>query len=131
MPETLLGNNIEFFMKAVFGSMAKPGAVNDVAMGEYVRVLKHKPSLHATIEDYRAGASIDMKIDASDLGVKLTMPVLVLWGLDGKMARYDMVNIWKDHAENVTGRGIAGAGHFMVEDKPHQTLAAIQEFLKA
>ena len=131
LPEKLLGDNIDFFAKAVFDSMTKTGAVSEVALSEYVRAMKHKPTLHAMIEDYRAGATIDMVTDASDLDVKLKMPVLVLWGLDGKMARYDLLNIWKDRAENVTGRGIAGAGHFMVEDNPQQTLAAIQEFLRA
>jgi len=71
-----------------------------------------------------------MDIDESDMDVKLKMPVLVLWGLDGKMARYNMLKIWKYRAENVTGQGIAGVGHFMVEDNPQETLAVIQEFLE-
>lgn len=129
-PEIMWGNSVDFISKAVFGSMTKPGAVSAVALGEYVRAMKHKPTLHAMIEDYRAGASIDMEIDESDMDVKLKMPLLVLWGLDGKMANYDMLKIWKERAENVTGQGIAGAGHFMVEDNPKDTLAAIKTFLK-
>jgi haloacetate dehalogenase len=129
MPEVVWGNSADFIMQAIFGSLSKSGTISDVILQDYTRITKHKPNLHAMIEDYRAGATIDMQIDESDMDVKLKMPVLVLWGLDGKMARYDVVNIWQERAADVRGHGIANAGHFMVEDNPKDTLAAIVEFL--
>jgi hypothetical protein len=47
-------------------------------------------------EDYRAGASIDLKHDEADLHRKIACPLLVLWGARAPMGRiYDILSIWK------------------------------------
>jgi haloacetate dehalogenase len=128
-PETLLGNNAEYHMeylaKALGGKVFSPEAY-----GEYLRWFKQPESIHASCEDYRAGATIDLEHDALDKGRKLNMPLLTLWGESSLVGRaYDNLSIWRDYAENVTGKGIPG-GHFIAEESPKETLAALLEFLQ-
>src|SRR4029453_10423916 len=74
-------------------------AQNDAALArattdiqrEYLRTAGQPENIHAMCEDYRAGASIDLKHDAADLNKKIESPLLTLWGERGPMGRlYDV-----------------------------------------
>jgi len=55
----------------------------------------------------------------------------VLWGERGTVGRlYDVMNILRQHAVNVAGKALP-AGHFIPEEVPDQTLAAVLPFLQA
>jgi haloacetate dehalogenase len=98
---------------------------------EYLRVYKDPAAIHAMCEDYRAGASIDLKHDETDLHKKIECPLLVLWGLKGVVGRlYDPLAIWRERASQVTGKGLPG-GHNLQEELPEQTLTELRAFLKA
>jgi haloacetate dehalogenase len=43
---------------------------------------------------------------------------------------YDVLAAWRERAVNVSGKGLAG-GHSLQEEKPEETLAELQAFLKA
>jgi haloacetate dehalogenase len=47
-------------------------------------------------------------------------------GLAGR--KYDVLSVWKDRAERVSGKALPG-GHWLAEELPHQTLAEIKSFL--
>ena len=53
-------------------------------MAEYIRCFRNPTAIHAMCEDYRAAASIDLEHDQADraAGVKISCPLLVLWGGD-------------------------------------------------
>ena len=81
-------------------------------------------------EDYRAGASIDLKHDETDLRRKIAAPMLALWGEKSPMGRlYDVLAIWRERGTKVTGKGLPG-GHNLQEDVPEQVLAEIRSFLR-
>ncbi len=89
------------------------------------------------IEDYRAGASIDLEHDAASTaaGQRIAAPCLVLWGERGVVGRHRTgpLDVWRPLAtepELVTGGVIAGAGHFLAEENHADTLAALQAFLR-
>jgi len=97
---------------------------------EYLRTSSTPENIHAMCEDYRAGASIDLKHDEADLAKKIACPLLTLWGLKGPMGRlYDVLAIWKGKGVNVSGNGVA-AGHNVQEDAPAEVLAELRPFLK-
>jgi haloacetate dehalogenase len=82
-------------------------------------------------EDYRAGASIDLKHDAADLSHPIACPLLVLWGERSPMGRlYDVLSIWRERGVRVTGKGLPG-GHNLQEDVPDDVFAEVSAFLKA
>ena len=107
----------------------KARATNEVQI-EYLRTSSLPENIHAMCEDYRAGASIDLKHDEADLAKKIACPVLTLWGLKGPMGRiYDVLAIWKERGVTVTGKGLPG-GHNLQEDVPADVLAELRVFLK-
>jgi haloacetate dehalogenase len=57
--------------------------------------------------------------------------LLVLWGERGTVGRlYDVMSVWRTHAVNITGKGLPAA-HFIPEEVPDETLAALLPFLQA
>ncbi len=116
-------------------------AANDAALArttndvqrEYLRNNTNLQTIHAMCEDYRASASTDLEIDAADIkaGKKIQCPLLTLWAANGAMGRlYDVLAIWKDEGVNVSGKGLPG-NHSLQESAPKETLAEIQQFLRA
>jgi haloacetate dehalogenase len=72
-------------------------------------------------EDYRASASIDLEHDRSDLDRRITCPLLVLWGGENPIwERFDMLDIWRQRADTVTGEALA-CGHYLAEEAPDAT----------
>jgi len=125
-PETLIGNSAEFYLRSRFLG-AKFFAPEAIA--EYLRAFKDPATIHATCEDYRAGATIDMTHAEETADRKVTCPLLVLWGQRGLVGRiYDVMKIWREHSTNVTGQALPG-GHFLPEELPDETLAALAAFL--
>ncbi|MBV9768639.1 MAG: hypothetical protein JOZ32_03635, partial [Bryobacterales bacterium] len=99
----------------------------------YLRNNTDPLTIHAMCEDYRASASIDLELDASDMkaGKKIQCPLLTLWAATGAMGKlYDVLAIWKDEGVNVSGKGLPG-NHSLQESAPMETLAEIQQFLRA
>ena len=109
-------------------------ATNDVQR-EYLRHTTDPLMLHGMCEDYRASASIDLKIDEADAkeGKKIQCPLLALWAANGAMGKlYDVLGIWKQEGVNVSGKGLPPpANHSLQESSPQETLAELQKFLKS
>jgi haloacetate dehalogenase len=98
---------------------------------EYLRTSSQPENIHGMCEDYRAGASIDLKHDEADLGKRMACPVLALWSERGPIGRlFDVMKIWRERGTNVAGKGLPG-GHYLQEDVPEQVLAEIRSLLKA
>jgi haloacetate dehalogenase len=98
---------------------------------EYLRTADTPENIHAMCEDYRASASVDLKIDEADIkaGKKIQCPLLTLWAATGSMGKlYDVLGIWREEGVNVTGKGLPG-NHSLQESAPKETLAELQKFL--
>lgn len=101
------------------------------ALAEYARAFDDPRTIHATCEDYRAAATIDLVHDRKDLRKKIRMPVLALWGRQGVIeALFDCLADWREVATDVRGRALQ-CGHFIAEEKPKELLAELRRFLKA
>lgn len=110
---------------------AQKARATDEIQIEYLRTSSTPENIHAMCEDYRAGASIDLKHDEADLRKKITCPLRVLWAEKGAMGRiYDVMKIWKERGTKVTGRPLPG-GHNLQEDVPEMVLEEIQTLIKA
>jgi haloacetate dehalogenase len=99
-------------------------------MREYVRAFRDPRCIHATCEDYRASATIDLEHDRKDRKKKLRMPLLALWGKRGVIERFfDPLRDWREVARDVTGRALP-CGHFLPEEAPRETLGELRRFLR-
>jgi len=97
-----------------------------------LRAMHDPDTVHAMVEDYRAGLGVDRRADDADLaaGVRIGCPVLVLWaeGDDLPSLYGDVLGVWRDWAPRVRGRGL-GSGHHLSEDVPEELAAEVRGFL--
>ena len=129
LPETLLSNNASFFFKErVFYGMI-PKFIPEEIYKEYLRHFKNPANMHAMCEDYRAGATIDLEHDEQDMNVKITCPVLALWGANGVMGtQFNVIETWRERALNVSGKSLP-CGHWLPEQLPEQVYEELNKFL--
>jgi haloacetate dehalogenase len=132
LPEVLIGGAPEYFLRRKLEQWSGPDArFAEEAMAEYVRCFSDPDAIRGSCEDYRAGASIDLEHDDADAaaGRKVGCPLLVLWGAHGFVGlAYDVLAVWREYAEDVQGSAI-DAGHFVPEEAPEATIAALRDFL--
>jgi len=133
MPERMIGADPLYYLQRKLKGWASAGVSFDPrAMAEYERCFANPQTIHATCEDYRAAATIDLEHDEADVGAgrKLKCPVLALWGDKGVVHRlYDPVNDWKTVAHDVRGQALP-SGHYLAEDAPAATIEALAAFLR-
>jgi len=129
LPEHMIGCDPEFFLRHMFGTLLQnEDAIEPAAWNEYLRCFRNPETIRATCDEYRAGASIDLVQDRADLAQKVRVPMLVLWGMrSGQGSGYDVLKVWRDHADDVRGLGI-DSGHFIPEEQPDRVYAALKEF---
>ena len=129
LPERMIGADSEFFLRSKCGQWGRTeGAITDATFADYLRCFQRPETVHAMCEDYRAAATIDLDHDAADADIKLAMPLLALWGVDGFVGtNYDVLAEWRQVARNVSGHGVPG-GHYLPEEAPEETLAALVNF---
>jgi haloacetate dehalogenase len=96
------------------------------AVAAYVEAFSDPATVHATCEDYRAGASIDLEHDDADVDTRIACPLLITWGAKGKPQ--DLGEIWRRRATDVDAVPLP-AGHFLAEELPDETAAVLLDFL--
>jgi haloacetate dehalogenase len=99
---------------------------------DFRRAVHDPDTVHAMLEDYRAGLTVDRAADDQDRmrGRRLKCPVLFLWATGDDLTELydDPIAIWREWADDVTGSPIQ-SGHHMAEEAPEILAAAIFDFL--
>jgi len=129
LPERMIAADPEYYLREKLKRWGGPEAsYAEEAVAEYLRCFSDPDTIHASCEDYRAAATIDMLHDEADMHTKLQMPLLVLWGSQGFVNRnYDLLSVWRERAENVQGKALA-SGHFLPEEAPDEVLTELIDF---
>jgi haloacetate dehalogenase len=133
LPEHLIGQDPEFFLKRKLGSWGADFTLFEPeAVADYLACFSDPATIHASCEDYRAAASIDLVHDRTDrnAGRRLACPLLVLWGKQGNLGGEDVLRHWRERAADVRGQAM-DCGHFLAEEAPRKTLEQIQAFIDA
>jgi haloacetate dehalogenase len=127
LPERLIGSDPVYYLRRKIGAWAAGASRFDPrAQAEYERCFNNPATIHATCEDYRAAASLDLEHDAADADKRVACPLLVLWGEKGVINRlFDPLSDWRGVAKDVRGKALP-CGHFLAEEAPEETL---QEFV--
>jgi haloacetate dehalogenase len=135
LPERLIAADPDFYLESKTGGFGLDPrkevseTFDPAALEDYKRCFRDPAAIHASCEDYRAAATIDLEHDRADLNRKIACPLLVLWGTQGLVGRqFDVLGLWRERAGDVTGRSI-DCGHYLAEEAPADTLAALQAFL--
>ena len=128
LPERLIAADPDYYIDWILKKWAQDAAAfTPEAIAEYKRCFRDPATIHATCEDYRAGAAIDLEHDDADLAKKVACPLLALWG-QGPATRWStIVETWKERAPLATGFPLS-CGHFLPEEKPNETIKALRDF---
>ena len=131
LPERLIGADPGYYLRWKLGGWgSKLDCFDPSALAEYERCFADPATIHATCEDYRAAATIDLEHDKADELSKLACPLLVLLGENGVVNRlFRPVEEWSRVAADVRGWTLL-AGHFLPEEAPEHTLAALSDFFR-
>lgn len=137
LPEMLIGKAPVEYLDYTMGKWTGPDGVSifaPEAMAHYYDFFSQPERLHATCEDYRSGQTFDLAADEADVaaGRKIACPVLALWGTRGIPSGgggEGPLAVWRKWADTVEGAGI-DAGHFIAEEKPDETAAALIRFFR-
>ncbi|WP_036233296.1 alpha/beta fold hydrolase [Marinobacterium litorale] len=129
LPEHMIGLDPDYYLSEKLRRWAAPGALFDPqAVAEYQRCFRQPEVIHASCEDYRAAATIDLIHDRADCNRQVEPPLLVLWGDKGFVHRtYDLLSVWQGYARRVEGHSLS-SGHFLPEETPEQVIDALQLF---
>jgi haloacetate dehalogenase len=132
LPERLIGLDPQFYLELILSELNKtPGALKPEAVSEYRRCFCCASTIHATCEDFRAAADIDLEMDEADerAGNKIVAPVHALWGAKNSVGQlWDVLATWRAKAASiVTGRSL-DCGHFLQEERPEETFEELQQF---
>jgi haloacetate dehalogenase len=128
-PERMIGADPDGYWQKKCGSgSAGMTPFAPEALAEYLRCFRDPAVIHASCEDYRAAATIDLVHDDADDGRKLTQPVLALWGAHGAVHRcFDVLALWRERATDVRGWPLPG-GHYLAEEVPDAVASAFRDF---
>lgn len=133
LPERLIGGDPIFYLHRKLGAWGAGGlaAYAPEALAEYERCFADPAVIHASCEDYRAAAGIDLEHDEADLNARIACPLLVLWGTKGLMERhFDVLATWRERASgSVEGKALP-CGHFLPEEQPEATAAELMRFFR-
>lgn len=137
LPEMLIGKEPVRYIDHTLASWTKSKSLapfDEGALAHYRAFFAQPERIRACCEDYRAGATIDVEHDRADraAGKTVQCAMLALWGDAGiPAAGASPLDIWrKSFAPQATGEGI-DSGHFLPEENPRATLAALVPFLAA
>lgn len=133
LPERLLGADPVYFLHRMLGGFGIEGSaaaslayIEPEALAEYERCFGRPDALHASCEDYRASASIDLVHDreARAAGQKIACDTHVLWGARGVVGQlFEPIALWQAQCAGMVSGEVMAAGHFIPEERHAETAA--------
>jgi haloacetate dehalogenase len=133
LPERLIGADPGFFLREKMRGWSQGRwPFDDAAFAEYLRCFTEPATIHASCEDYRAAATIDLEHDRSDrdAGRRVRSPVLALWGERGTVHRcFRPLEEWRRAADADVGGRSLPSGHYLPEEVPEDVLRELLPFL--
>ena len=111
---------------------ATADAVGEEAFADYRRAIHNPRTVHAMVEDYRAGLTVDREHDDADraAGRRVRCPTLVAWSAQDDLEELwgDPVTIWRAWGHDVRGARI-DSGHHMAEEAPEELAGVLSKFV--
>ncbi len=132
-PEHMIALDPDFFYETCLVGWGKTTIAdfNAEQIAEYRRCWRDPAMIHGSCSDYRAAATIDLEHDGADIATKIQAPALVVWGVNGLMARlFGMEAEWRKRLGNMATATLPG-GHFFPDQFPEETATLLADFFKA
>ena len=107
---------------------ANPRAIDEATRAHYAALYAQPGAMHCAFNQFAAFAQDAVDNKAFAAAAKLTMPVLAI-GAD-KSFGTGMADVLRFVATDVTAHVVANSGHWLMEEQPAATIAAIRAFLE-
>lgn len=136
LPERMIGADPAGYIDWTLGSWTAARSLQpfEAAALEGYRAQARDPArVAAMCADYRAGATIDRRLDEADreTGRRITAPLMFLYARTGFPARTgDPAGLWRRWAEDVAAIPADG-GHFLPEENPQAVIDAARRHFGA
>ena len=135
LPETMIGGCAREYLHAKLGGWGSGGLghVEPQALADYERCFCTPEAIHGACEDYRAAAGIDLVHDRAsrEAGQRVACDLLVLWGERGVVQRmFQPLALWQAQCAGTVSGHALPCGHFLPEECPEQTAAALRDFFR-
>ena len=133
LPERMIGADPKTYLHAKLGGWGAQGLayIEPQALAEYERCFCRPEAIHGACEDYRASAGIDLEHDRASRAQeqKIACDTLVLWGERGVVHRmFKPLELWQAQCSATVSGQLLPAGHFIPEELPSETAAALRAF---
>jgi haloacetate dehalogenase len=129
VPERMIASDAKLFLRNKMAESIARNVFAPEAFAEYERCFT-AGAIHASCEDYRAAATIDLVHDRADrdAGRHVTCPLLALWGERGIIGRcFQPLDEWRRVAVDVRGHGVPSA-HYIPEEVPEILAQELESF---
>ena len=117
VPERMIASDAKLYLRSKMEESIARNVFAPEAWAEYERCFT-AGTIHASCEDYRAAATIDLVHDRADrdAGRHVTCPLLALWGERGIIGRcFKPLDEWRRVADDVRGHDVP-SGHYIPEE---------------
>jgi haloacetate dehalogenase len=135
LPERMIAGAALPYLHAKLGGWGSAGLahIEPRALAEYERCFARSQNIHAACEDYRASAGIDLEHDRASraAGERIGCDTLAMWGERGVVHRlFDPCFLWQAQCTGRVTPMILPCGHFIPEEQPTATAAALRDFFQ-
>ncbi len=128
LPEKLIGGEAEFYIRKKLQPLLSNCDLPEDVLNHYIETFCKPDAIHAMCEDYRASATIDLEHDADDAEIKVSCPVLAIWGEQGIIEKlFDPIALWSGKTNELVAKTFP-CGHYIPEEQPEKTLDAFLKF---
>ena len=132
-PERVIGADAMGYLHWKLGGWgsARASFIEPEALREYERCFAMSETIHATCEDYRASAGIDLEHDRASraAGQKIAGDVHVMIGERGVVhALFDAPALWRAQCSGAVTSATLHCGHFMAEELSQETADELLHF---
>ena len=133
IPEQLLQGREETYIRHFYNR--SPGFLDqlkkDGTWNAYLYAILQPGAIEAVLNDYRAAFSIDVPRYRAELevGKRITVPTLILWGQKGNLARCRAMEIWGARCTQLEGAEIPDCGHYLPEEQPDVVASHLLRFV--
>lgn len=118
---------------AWYGASKARQLMGEEAFEDYHSAIHDPATVHAMIEDYRAGLGIDRAHDEADraAGRQIECPTLIGWSLKDDLEELygDVLAVWKPWTKDLQGFSL-DCGHHMAEEAPEELASHLLDFLR-
>jgi len=126
--ERLVAGRERIYLDRFYNELsANPGSIDEATRDHYARLYARPGNMHCAFEQFAAFTqdATDNKVFAQS--PKLAMPILAIGG--DKSFGTLQADVMRFVASDVTAQVIANSGHWLMEEQPQTTVAAIKAFL--